>query len=172
MFNWAQAIFLERHFWEMLVVRWLLAFNRFPQRSFCKVKLVPKPGIQKRQIVPRLLCRKISKPNFHFVAQETRKQKFGCYVEIIFSAALKRAFTIELEFFKVPQNLAFNAEPQAFNIEPGPSPSFKSLGSGLAEHTPRDREVEGSNPAGCWACSPLYLISSVSLIRSLMGVQH
>ena len=93
----------------------------------------------------------------------------------ILSAAFKRAFTIELEFFNVPQNLAFNAEPRAFNIEPGPSPRFTSLGSGCStavEHTPRDREVEGSDPAGCWACSPLYLISSVSLIRSLMGVQH
>ena len=34
------------------------------------------------------------------------------------------------------------------------------------EHKPRDREVLGSNPAGYWAFSFLYLISSLS-IRSL-----
>ena len=49
------------------------------------------------------------------------------------------------------------------------------LGSGcstVVEHMPCDREVMGSNPAGCWAFSLLYLISSASLIRSHMEVQH
>ena len=37
---------------------------------------------------------------------------------------------------------------------------------------PHDREVLGSNPAGCCALYLLYLISSGSLIRSVMEVQH
>ena len=49
------------------------------------------------------------------------------------------------------------------------------LGSGcstVVEDTPRDREIVGLNPAGCGAFSLLYLISSASLIRSLVEVQH
>ena len=48
------------------------------------------------------------------------------------------------------------------------------LGSGCStavEHMACDREVMGSNPTGCWAFSLLYLISGVSLIRSLVEVQ-
>ena len=51
------------------------------------------------------------------------------------------------------------------------------------EHTPRDKEVVGSNPAGCWAFFSLLFrfpfsvslslsISGVSLIRSLIKVHH
>ena len=40
------------------------------------------------------------------------------------------------------------------------------------EHVSRDREIMGSNPFGCWAFSLLYLISSVSIIRFHMEVQH
>ena len=50
------------------------------------------------------------------------------------------------------------------------------MGSGCStaiEHTPRDREVLGSNSAECRAFSSiLYPISSVSLFRSLTEVQH
>ena len=44
--------------------------------------------------------------------------------------------------------------------------------STVVEHMTRDRKIVGSNPAGCWASSFLYLISGVSLIRSNMEVQH
>ena len=49
------------------------------------------------------------------------------------------------------------------------------LGSGcsiVVEHMHCVREVMGSNPAGCWAFSLLYLICSVTFIRSHMEVQH
>ena len=48
-------------------------------------------------------------------------------------------------------------------------------GSGYStavEHTPLDREVMGLIPAGYWAFSHLYAISSVSLNRSLEMVHH
>ena len=51
---------------------------------------------------------------------------------------------------------------------------LNSMGSGCStavEHLPLDREVEDLNPAECWAFSLHYLISSVSFIRSFMGVQ-
>ena len=51
----------------------------------------------------------------------------------------------------------------------------KLFGSGcstVVEHRPHKREVVGSNPAGCRAFSLLYPISSASLIRSLMEIQH
>ena len=38
--------------------------------------------------------------------------------------------------------------------------------SRAVEHTPRGREVVGSNPTRCWAFPLLYLISRASLIRS------
>ena len=37
--------------------------------------------------------------------------------------------------------------------------------STAVEHTPRNREVVGSNPAGCWAFSLIYPLSSASLIQ-------
>ena len=49
------------------------------------------------------------------------------------------------------------------------------------EHTPREHDVLGSNPAGCWGFPLLFLslysslslsISGVSLIRSLTEAQH
>ena len=42
------------------------------------------------------------------------------------------------------------------------------MGSGCstaAERTARNREVVGSNPAGCWAFSLIYPLSSASLIQ-------
>ena len=61
-------------------------------------------------------------------------------------------------------------EAQITNFRPGGS------GCGTAvEHTPRDKEVVGSNHAGLqlfFFSSLLYTISSVSLIRSFMEVQH
>ena len=52
--------------------------------------------------------------------------------------------------------------------------SFQWAAVVAVEHTPRDREVAGSNPAGCWALffSLFYRISGVSLIRFLVVVQH
>ena len=43
--------------------------------------------------------------------------------------------------------------------------------SSAVEQTPCDREVMGLKPTGCWAFS-FSSFSSVSLIRSLMEVQH
>ena len=51
----------------------------------------------------------------------------------------------------------------------------QKMGSGCGtavEHMPHDIEVVGSNPAGCLAFFVLYIISSASLKRSLMEVQH
>ena len=53
--------------------------------------------------------------------------------------------------------------------------SLLSMGiscSTVVEQTPRDREVMVSNPAGCLAISLNHLISSASLGRSIMEVQH
>ena len=44
--------------------------------------------------------------------------------------------------------------------------------SGGSTEVDGDGEVVGSNPARCWAFSLLYLLSSASLLRSLMEVQH
>ena len=56
-----------------------------------------------------------------------------------------------------------------------------NLDGAVVEHTPRDREVVGSNPASCWALfSSLFSLYGISLsiyqglsiIRSLTEVQN